>query len=521
MPTFESITFVGTFNVMRPSLFKITLIVISMASSGLIQGQHENEAALNYILTYKDIAIQEMRRTGIPASIKLGQGLLESNIGASRLATEANNHFGAKCHNTWFGETIAHDDDAPQECFRKYASPIESYVDHSYVLAKDRYLSLYHLSIYDYENWAIGLKAAGYATDPNYASKLINIIERYALFVYDRMEHYPNSEVVMVDNKAKMKFNFVSLERKEFNEELVPPPREVTKLQKRISKKIGKISTTRVQKFNGVDYVMYTMPVWPVQASNAYGLTLSELLDYNYAELSHRFKTNERIYLEPMRKKAPRKNRIHQISEDETMRDVALIYAMDLKALYEFNGIPYGAQPRVGEILYLRSTNPIPPACLPSVNQIVPSFEKAIQEETTAWASITNEFLTKKSPRTNRFELPNDSSKVYNVRSEILQVELDGMIEFDFTQTNTMVIPAPTDGGTPILKKPIADGTPSSDISSESNTTSSGEKVYHVVKSGDTLSEIAEEYEITVSKLKQLNSLKSTVIKIGQKLRVE
>lgn len=499
---------------MRPIFLTIFSFVALCSWPISAQNQTDHERALQYVLTYKDVAIQEMHRTGIPASIKLGQGLLESSIGTSRLAVEANNHFGAKCHNTWFGETILHDDDAPQECFRKYPSAYDSYIDHSYVLAKERYNSLYELDAYDYKNWAIGLKKAGYATDPNYANKLIKMIERYALFVYDRMEHYPNSEVVMVDNQAKMKFNFVSIERKDFEEELVPPPKEVTKLKKRVSKKIGKIKPTRIQQFNGVDYVVYSKPVLPVQASNAYRLTLSELLEFNYAELDHQFKTNERIYLEPLRKRAPRKNRIHQISDDETMRDVALRYAMDLNTLYEYNGIPYGSQPKVGEILYLRNTNPIPPNLVPSINQTLPSFENACETETQALASTANQWAFSITNHSERFGSILDSTSVaYNPRAEILQVQLDGMMNYDFTKFVPLELPKPVDGSTPTEKTPAKSN-------ADESITDSGEKVFHKVVSGDTLSEIAEEYNITVSKLKQLNSLKSTVIKIGQKLRV-
>lgn len=513
------------------------------------QSQNQHERALNYILKYKEIAIQEMHRTGIPASIKLGQGLLESNIGTSRLATQANNHFGAKCHNTWYGETIKHDDDAPQECFRRYASAHDSYIDHSYVLAKDRYQSLYQLNVYDYTNWAIGLKAAGYATDPNYASKLINMIERYALFVYDRMEHYPNSEIVMVDNQAKMKFDFVSIERKEFTEELVPPLKEVTKLQKRATKKIGQIEQTRIQLFNKVPYVVYDKTILPVQASNAYGLTLSELLDFNYAELNHEFNANERIYLKRMRKRAPRKNRIHQMSEEETMRDVALRYAMDIDALYVLNSIPYGSQPKVGEILYLRKHNPVPPACTPTINQVEPTEQSQTEKEQVA---IVEQVLSTPAQTRASFENPSqenvyvapnttasivsppsdfhtasvDSSTLaYNQRNEILQVQLDGMMDFDFDKKTPVVVSPPlsikTVEGTESSTKSISNVTANHGKSSESNSSESGQKVYHTIKSGDTLSEIAEEYEVTVSKLKQLNNLKSTVIKIGQKLRVK
>ncbi|MGY0393164.1 glucosaminidase domain-containing protein [Bizionia sp. KMM 8389] len=138
-----------------------------------------------YIATYSNIAQEEMRLYHIPASITLAQGILESSSGRGRLAVEANNHFGIKCHE-WTGARIYHDDDEDQECFRKYNNPKYSYRDHSLFLKeRKRYYKLFELDIYDYKGWAKGLKAAGYATDKKYPDKLISLIERYNLYQYD------------------------------------------------------------------------------------------------------------------------------------------------------------------------------------------------------------------------------------------------------------------------------------------------------------------------------------------------
>lgn len=140
----------------------------------------------DYILTYKDVAKDNMTTYGIPASIKLAQGVLESGSGQGTLSRNANNHFGIKCHQGWDGESVRHTDDAPDECFRKYSNPNESYTDHSLFLTnRGRYSSLFLLEKDDYEGWAVGLKSAGYATDPRYAEKLISLIERYELYKYD------------------------------------------------------------------------------------------------------------------------------------------------------------------------------------------------------------------------------------------------------------------------------------------------------------------------------------------------
>jgi len=141
---------------------------------------------LEYIEKYKEIAKQDMIEFGIPASITLGQGILESGAGTGPLSIQANNHFGIKCHKEWTGPSISYDDDTAQECFRKYNEPSESYRDHSlFLTTRDRYSSLFKLNKEDYKSWAKGLKAAGYATDLAYSTKLIGLIERYQLQKYD------------------------------------------------------------------------------------------------------------------------------------------------------------------------------------------------------------------------------------------------------------------------------------------------------------------------------------------------
>ena len=152
----------------------------------------------DYIANFSDIAKVEMRKYKIPASITLAQGILESASGKGRLAVEANNHFGIKCHD-WTGETILHDDDASQECFRKYKHANESFEDHSkFLTTRSRYSGLFKLDEDDYEAWAKGLRAAGYATDKKYPEKLISLIERFQLYKYDE-------EVLGTPTKKKTK----------------------------------------------------------------------------------------------------------------------------------------------------------------------------------------------------------------------------------------------------------------------------------------------------------------------------
>ncbi|RVT77710.1 LysM peptidoglycan-binding domain-containing protein [Flavobacterium sufflavum] len=145
-----------------------------------------NDIVNNYVSQYKDIAMSNMKTYGIPASIILAQGILESGAGRGDLAVSANNHFGIKCHSDWTGDTVNHDDDSSQECFRKYNKVSESYRDHAlFLTGKGRYASLFELDKDDYRAWAKGLRNAGYATDSQYPDKLISYIERYNLGQYD------------------------------------------------------------------------------------------------------------------------------------------------------------------------------------------------------------------------------------------------------------------------------------------------------------------------------------------------
>jgi flagellum-specific peptidoglycan hydrolase FlgJ len=170
---------------MKNSKFKIQnskFIFFFLLSPFSLFAQYTEADIYNYIDTYKEIAIQKMAEYKIPASITLAQGIFESACGTSRLATEGNNHFGIKCHKEWQGDTIKHDDDELQECFRKYTKAEESYNDHSqFLITRPRYSKLFTLDIMDYQSWARELKAAGYATNPQYPDRLISLIERFDL----------------------------------------------------------------------------------------------------------------------------------------------------------------------------------------------------------------------------------------------------------------------------------------------------------------------------------------------------
>tara|TARA_Y100000748_G_scaffold196528_1_gene164648 strand:+ start:109 stop:636 length:528 start_codon:yes stop_codon:yes gene_type:complete len=171
--------------------FFLLFILISFSSCSALKtasvgGKSVEDKIKLYIKKFAPAAVKNMRFYKIPASITLAQGVLESGHGESTLAKKANNHFGIKCHKGWKGRSIRHDDDEENECFRSYKNPLKSYRDHSlFLVDRDRYNALFELKRKDYKGWAKGLKAAGYATDPKYAEKLISLIERFNLTRFD------------------------------------------------------------------------------------------------------------------------------------------------------------------------------------------------------------------------------------------------------------------------------------------------------------------------------------------------
>ena len=241
---------------------KVKTFLFLMLSPFFVIGQNKSNSTQDYINTYTKIAIEQEKQYGIPACITLAQGILESGSGRSRLATEANNHFGIKCHNDWKGKKIYKDDDKKNECFRVYDNAEQSYIDHSlFLVGKKRYADLFKLKITDYKGWAKGLKKAGYATNPKYPQLLIDIIELYDLAnitqTYQEQEAQEENKEIIAQNKEKIP---QSKEIKQQNKEKKKPfwkrwkenrkerkkEREKRKLEKELQKIIDQQDVNRL-----------------------------------------------------------------------------------------------------------------------------------------------------------------------------------------------------------------------------------------------------------------------------------
>ena len=293
-------------------MIKLKLLHILIISCLTLQAQTRNQQYEDYIKKYRELAVEEMKKYHIPASITLAQGLLESGAGQSTLARKSNNHFGIKCGGDWTGKTVSHDDDARGECFRAYKHPKDSYEDHSKFLAgRPRYASLFKLKITDYKGWARGLKKAGYATNPRYADQLIGIIELYELYKYDEKNYLkwikknPNPHQTYIAN------------------DLLYIVVRAGDSWKSISKEFD-ISQKKLRKYNDL-YKGYALQVGDI------------------------------LYLEKKNRKADKAHIVHVLRAGESMYSISQKYGIRLKNLYKLNKMDEETPaPEVGTILRLR-----------------------------------------------------------------------------------------------------------------------------------------------------------------------
>jgi LysM repeat protein len=277
-----------------------------------LQAQTRNKQYEAYIKKYRELAVEEMKRYHIPASITLAQGLLESGAGQSTLARKSNNHFGIKCGSDWYGKTVSHDDDARGECFRAYKHPKDSYEDHSKFLAgRPRYASLFNLNITDYKGWARGLKKAGYATNPRYADQLIGIIELYELYKYDDK-------------------NYLKWIKKN------PNPHQ-----------------TYIA--NDLLYIVVRAGDSWKSISQEFDISQKKLRKYNDLYKGYALQVGDILYLEKKNRKADKEHIVHVLRAGESMYSISQKYGIRLKNLYKMNKMDADdPAPEVGTILRLR-----------------------------------------------------------------------------------------------------------------------------------------------------------------------
>ncbi len=301
--------------------FALLLLMLLTSFSGVLAGRR-NSAYNEYIKQYAPLAVEQMKRHKIPASITLAQGLLESGAGRSTLARESNNHFGIKCHRNWRGRKVYHDDDARGECFRAYRNVEDSYDDHSLFLKSGaRYAFLFELKTTDYKGWARGLKKAGYATDRSYANRLITIIEDYELYKYD--------------TKGMSK-------------------REQRRYERELRKKPWLANPHQVYIANDLAYIQARAGDDFRLLGKEFGISWKKLVKYNDLHPAYTLEDGDIIYLAEKRKRAQEPHKVHVVRDGDSLHGISQIYGIRLKNLYRLNRLAPDYVPEVGDRIWLR-----------------------------------------------------------------------------------------------------------------------------------------------------------------------
>jgi LysM repeat protein len=440
-----------------------------------------------YISTYKFLAIREMQRAKIPASITLAQGILESSVGQSYLARKANNHFGIKCKSNWTGPSITYDDDSANECFKSYSSVDQSFIDHSDHLANNpRYAKLFTLDITDYKGWATGLKAAGYATRSNYAELLIGIIERYQLNELDKFQTNKT-------NGTEKSAQFV---------------------------------------YNGLPAVMVREGDTYKSILRDNDITMEKLVKYNDLEPDQPLHQDMILYLKS--KKSKGKESYHIVKEGETMYSISQDYAIKLDNLLDMNLMVSYENPAEGEIIYLKQKRSDPPSLLkkgavdenvkkeePPVTVYTNNQQKSIEQSNdfvmtkkdTSQAVIHDTLKAPVAANTSNRPVLTNTNVQPNVPANTIdsaKIKENVVVKNNLQTLPPATIPktgtaASVNPATPVVKPLVT----------TSNTTD-----YHIVQKGESMFSISKLYGMTVIDLQNLNGMTDYAIKIGQRLLV-
>lgn len=460
---------------------------------------------VDYVTRFKDAAIQEMETGGIPASIILAQGILESAAGTSDLAQNANNHFGIKCTSAWTGSTYYKTDDdrdangnSIESCFRSYADVAESYHDHGEFLRDpkkyNRYGFLFNLDRTDYKSWSRGLQSAGYATSPTYSSQLINLIERYRLFEYDRPGGKPTTVPTTPNG--------------------VPQPTGPG------GAPVVNAPINRIGRVNDVKVVLSREGESLDDVAKAYRINTTKVADYNDRGYSPgvKLKAGTRVYIASKRDKWRGRANEHFVNEGQTMFDISQLYAIKLDKLLLRNNLQPGQEPAVSEKIYLKTKRK--------------KGDVLRLRDITNDPQIPNEpgiqTSTPSAPQPGTMT-PDDGELLPEIGGEDPRPEQPTTVPAPPPVKPS--VPKPSTSGATYPPDPVPGGTwtPSTNTPPVTSSTNPPDPTvpttpvpdgFHQVVKGDTLYNIAKRYNLTVNRLKQINSLTEDAIQIGQRLRV-
>ncbi len=454
---------------MKASIWNIAFLVLCAAVPALAQ---QGEAQLAYIEQYKDIAIREMERAGVPASIKLAQGILESDAGRSVLARRANNHFGIKCGANWQGESFQKEDDDYDQngqliksCFRVYKNGQASFVAHSEFLRDPqktfRYGFLFRLDPRDYKGWAQGLRQAGYATSPTYPDNLISLIERYELYRFDTMS--------AID---------------------VETPTEIL--------------ASGILSNNDVRYIVVGTGETLEDVARKVDVSVRNLIAYNdNLGAASAVQPGDRLYLQPKRNSYRGRQTYHTTLMGETMFRISQQYGVKLTKLLKRNRMTTGQEPAANEKVKLRGWKAKTRPTLATEQPVLPPVNTTVPV-------LPNGELDMEDP----VPAPTPAPRPTPQPSAPVRPET-GTTRPTNSGSGIIVSPnsTPAATGTPAPTRPTTPAPPA--------TSTGSTATYHTVVAGETLFAISRRYNITVDALRTLNGLTSDTLAIGMKLRVK
>lgn len=548
-------------------------VAICAAMPAVAQHADINPKVLAYIDKYKDLAIQEQIRTGVPAAIKLAQGIHETAFGTSELCNNANNHFGIKCKSTWTGASYTYDDDAKNECFRKYQNDYESYMDHSdFLKVNKRYANLFELDITDYKGWARGLKAAGYATHPQYANLIINTIEKYNL----------NSYTLLAQNTKAIDYSKLNLVAQANNKFTVTKTEQAnsttitatkTDINSGFAANNAPRNSTRTQSNNAITYYELTtkngLKGFYVQQgdhllgyADKFNIRYSKLLKNNEladAPVSH----DMFIYLDKKLDKGLEKT--YTVEDGETLIAVSQETGVSIEKLKYYNNLVDGVEPQVGSVLNLQHVSEHTPEVY------IPSKYPASQQQTVKnqdrYASNKDNYIynsermeqntarqqsnesTKREPSFEQYKSKMGKPTEVKSNQETIKVAQtpapEPKIEEKSTEKSGTLSPYDklkmhmanskdkkpevdysTYDYTPAAKTSTTTQTATSETvrattSSNTSTINHTNDKYYIVKKGDTLFSIAKNNDVTVDELQRWNNVTPKTLTVGKKLQVK
>jgi len=325
----------------------ITFLYSCSVSKPVVSRSGPSLSADQFADKFKDLAVSEMKRTGIPASITLAQAMIESDYGRSSLARDANNYFGIKCHDGWTGPTVKHNDDKRNECFRKYSKPEESFFDHSdFLKSVPRYKFLFDIGTTDYKAWARGLRKAGYATNPDYANMLIKNIEDNNLWYFDKdyqltnRPTQPKSHIKEPDTVAVMDNRVNPVSRPGGNTTVVA-------------------RVPRIMENNRIKYIIVKDGDTREKLENEFQLLKWELAKYNELKSDFQIVPGQILYLQPKREKAEPGKDYYITGTGDTMYSISQRFGIKVKSLYELNRMNEGEETEEGRKIWLRTIKPV------------------------------------------------------------------------------------------------------------------------------------------------------------------